>query len=186
MDDKKTCAKCGLQTESKNVTCPFCGSEEFNAPTSNSTNPLEEFDDEENVLTGIIGAVLFSLIGGVVYFLLYKIGIIAGIAGFATFALANYGYGLFGKCRKKNSKIGVIVSAILTFVVIFITNNYVCLASDIMGAFNITFAESFDRIPEFMADSEVSSAVYENLAFGLLFAFIAIISDFVKAFKKKK
>ena len=38
---------------------------------------LQKEEAEENVLFGVIGAFLFSLVGGVLYYVLYQIGYLA-------------------------------------------------------------------------------------------------------------
>ena len=38
-----------------------------------------------NILAGAVGAFLFALIGGVLYFVVYQIGFIAGICGYNAF-----------------------------------------------------------------------------------------------------
>ena len=42
----------------------------------NKTNVVNE-----NVIAGIVGAFLFSLVGGVMWFVIYNLGFIAGISG---------------------------------------------------------------------------------------------------------
>ena len=39
-------------------------------------------DREENVVAGTVGALLFSLAGGILWYVLYQIGYIASISGF--------------------------------------------------------------------------------------------------------
>ena len=41
----------------------------------------EQQHREENVLFGVVGAFLFALVGGVLYYILYQIGYLAGISG---------------------------------------------------------------------------------------------------------
>ena len=55
---------------------------------SKEIEPLSQYTESsdtavvpENRLAGTVGALLFSLAGGVVYFLLYQVGYIAAISG---------------------------------------------------------------------------------------------------------
>ena len=38
-------------------------------------------ETKENVLAGAVGAFLFSLVGGILWFLLYQIGFLAAVSG---------------------------------------------------------------------------------------------------------
>ena len=65
-------------------------------------NPAELTNEKkENISLGIIGALLFSLAGGLVFFLLDQLGYIASISGFVAIWAAFFGYGLFS--GNKNS-----------------------------------------------------------------------------------
>ena len=71
----------------------------------------------ENVLAGIVGAFLFSLAGGVLWYVLYMIGILAAISGLVGAICAIKGYSLFAK---KESVKGIVISVILSLVVMVI------------------------------------------------------------------
>ena len=47
--------------------------------TQDKINELQH--REENVLFGVVGAFLFALVGGALYYILYQIGYLAGISG---------------------------------------------------------------------------------------------------------
>ena len=51
----------------------------------------------ENVVAGIVGAFLFSLAGGILWFLLYLMGFVAGISGLVGAVCAVKGYSVFSK-----------------------------------------------------------------------------------------
>ena len=60
----------------------------FKMKKSKEIEPLSQYTESsdiavvpENRLAGTVGALLFSLAGGVVYFLLYQVGYIAAISG---------------------------------------------------------------------------------------------------------
>lgn len=60
----------------------------FKMKNSKEIEPLSQYTESsdtavvpENRLAGTVGALLFSLAGGVVYFLLYQVGYIAAISG---------------------------------------------------------------------------------------------------------
>jgi hypothetical protein len=86
---------------------------------------------DENVVAGTIGAFLFALGGGVLWFLIYQVGFIAGIVGFVTMFLAMLGYKLFGKAQGIRA---VVISIIMTVIIIFIAE-YICAAKNVYEAY---------------------------------------------------
>jgi hypothetical protein len=73
----------------------------------NTTPPVQPIEQkQENVVAGIFGALLFSLAGGIIWFLLYQIGYLAAISGIVGVICAIKGYGIFGK---RESVKGVII-----------------------------------------------------------------------------
>ena len=69
----------------------------------------ENTDVRENVVAGIVGAFLFSLAGGVLWFVIYLFGFIAGISGLVGAVCAIKGYSIFAK---KESMKGIVISVI--------------------------------------------------------------------------
>ena len=111
--------------------------------------PLDPNGVEENVVFGVVGAFLFSLAGGVLWYVLYQFGFFAAISGFVGVIAAIKGYAFFAK---KESKKGIVISVIIAVVVLVIAW-YLCLANDVFTAysqwyadgeidFQITFAEA--------------------------------------------
>lgn len=113
-------------------------------------------EKHENVLFGVIGALLFGLIGGGIYFLIYQLGFIAGIAGLITVVLSIFGYKLFSGV--KFSKKGVIIAVVIAALMIPAAE-YVCLSYEIFDVFkaeyDITFFDAFKATPEFLFDPEM-------------------------------
>lgn len=90
-------------------------------------NPAE-LEPRENVFLGIVGALLFSLAGALVYFFLNRVGYIASISATIGAFCACFGYALFS--RKKDSKIGSIAAAVVTVLVMLFAVVF-CLAFDL-------------------------------------------------------
>jgi len=141
-------------------------------------------DIQENVLSGIVGAFLFSLIGGILWFVLYQIGYLAAISGLVGVICAVKGYTFFAK-TKNESKQCVIISTIATAVVLIIAW-YFCIGYDIYLVyqewfaageieFTLTFFESVRSVPYFLEDSETLIAYLKDLGIGLLFAVLGVI-----------
>ncbi len=153
------------------------------APTEAEENPAEENPNEEkseneytytpaegenpsipqpvvieNTAAGIVGALLFSLAGGILYFIIYQLGFIAGIAGFIGVICAVKGYEIFAK---KLSLKGVII-AVISSVVVILAAEYLSLAYSCLDMFrtefddpSITLADSAYFIRQMILDPEL-------------------------------
>ena len=210
----KKCSKCGAQVEDQSNFCTSCGGSDFSAIESNIEQPIQQlnsqvqnyppiytpvyqvqnagtYDETDkgngNILAGVVGAFLFSLIGGLLYFVIYQVGVIAGICGLAIFVLANFGYNLFAK-GNKNTIVSLVVSIVMMIVMIFLAE-YVSLSFEIFQTFKdegITIFDAIRATPEFLAEPEIGNAVAGDLAFAYIFGFIASISNIVNIVKARK
>jgi len=157
---------------------------------------LKNRDDpnrKENVPLGIIGAVLFSLAGGLMWMGLYYVGFFAGISGFVGVVAAVWGYIIFGG---KNSKKGMII-AVIAALLSLVLGWYMCLTIDIHDAFKSWYEdgevsrvpslfECFTFGPDFLADPDVASAYFKDLAIGLFLAIVGGCGFVIRSFKKTK
>ena len=152
-------------------------------------------ETKENVLAGAVGAFLFSLVGGILWFVLYQLGFLASLSGLVGVICAVKGYTFFAK-TKKESKICLILSVIIAIMVLAIAW-YLCVAYDIYLAyqewyaagevdFTYTFFESVQVVPYFFQDSEILMAYLGDLGMGLLFAIIGVVSYLASREKKMK
>lgn len=120
----------------------------------------------ENVLLGIIGAVLGVLLGSALWVFLGRIGFIAGIAGYAIVFCGMKGYGLLGGHLSKG---GIILCIILSFLAI-LAAEFVSLGitvhSELGEMYSLSMTDSFRLLPELLKESELISAVAKDLAFG--------------------
>ena len=150
---------------------------------------------KENVLAGAVGAFLFSLVGGILWFVLYQLGFLASLSGLVGVICAVKGYTFFAK-TKKESKICLVLSVIIAIMVLAIAW-YLCVAYDIYLAyqewyaagevdFTYTFFESVQVVPYFFQDSEILMAYLGDLGMGLLFAIIGVVSYLASREKKMK
>ena len=159
-----------------------------------TTNQIRRDEDvRENVLFGTVGAFLFALVGGVIWFVLYQIGFLAAISGIIAVVCAIRGYTFFAK---KESVKGVIISVIMAVLVIVIAW-YACLSMDVYSAyqewfangevdFTLTFFESVSAAPLFLAEPEIARAYLADLAIGLLLCIVGCIQPIMQAVKKAK
>ena len=148
---------------------------------------------EEKVGAGIVGAFLFALVGGILWFLLYQIGFLAAISGIVGVVCAIKGYSIFAK---RESIKGVVISIIATLVVIVIAW-YFCLAYDVYKAyqewfaageidFTITFSEAVSGAYMFLEDSEIALAYFKDLGLGVLLCIIGSVGTIRNALNKAK
>ena len=177
------CKSCGVILEEENTElCAGCAAEE------SAVANTPELPVPENMVAGIVGGVLFSLIGVALYFVCYQMGFIAGICGLAIFFLTGLGYDIFAKTKGKKST-ARLVTCILATVVMLFAAEYLSLAYEIYDFFKdlgISFFDAFASVPDFMADPEVGNAVMEDLIFAYIFAVVAIVSELVAKAKAKK
>ncbi len=148
---------------------------------------------KENVLAGVIGAFLFALVGGVLWFVLYQIGYLAAISGIVGVICAIRGYSFFAK---KESVKGIVISVIMAVLVIVVAW-YACLSYDIYLAYKDwfmagevdyapTFFESVSLVPLFLEEPEVASACFRDLGFGLLLCAVGSAGYIIRAVKAVK
>ncbi len=201
----KRCNNCGKTLDDNVLFCPECGSKDLitaeqPAEETIMTVPVTSQQNAAaaeaaalgngNVIAGIVGAFLFSLIGGLLYFVLYQMDIIAGICGLVIFILAYFGYGLFAGIKNKPTIVGMITAIVCMIVVIFaaeyISVAYVLYDVLKLEGMELTFFDAVRLMPEFLSDSEVVGAVVGDLAFAYIFGIIGIISNVIRIIKEKK
>ena len=148
-------------------------SEEAAAPTA---QPLEA--KHENVIAGIVGAFLFALIGGALYFIIYQFGYIAGICGLVTVVLATFGYQLFSGV--KSSMKGIII-AIIASILAIVLAEYLGISYAIYDEFkalyDVSFFDAVRVTPDFLAESELMIAFLKDLAIAFVLGAVASIGN---------
>lgn len=152
-------------------------------------------ETKENVLAGAVGAFLFSLVGGILWFVLWQLGFLASLSGLVGVICAVKGYTFFAK-TKKESKICLVLSVIIAMAVLAIAW-YACVAYDIYLAyqewyaagevdFTPTYFESVSAVPYVFEDSEILTAYLGDLGMGLIFAIVGVVSYLASREKKMK
>ena len=140
--------------------------------------------EKENILAGIVGAFLFSLVGGILWFVLYQIGYLAAISGLIGVICAVKGYTFFAKT--KDESVRCVIVSIITTVIVLAISWYLCVAFGIYNVyqewfaagevdFTYTFFESVRVVPYFFEDSEILIAYLKDLGLGLLFAGLGVV-----------
>ena len=120
---------------------------------------------KENMLLGIIGALVGVLLGAVLWVIIGQVGFIAGIAGYAIVFCGMKGYGVLGRVLSK----GGIVICILLSIVAVAGAEMVSLAITAykeLGEYGITLGDAFRLLPDLMKEPELAGAVAKDLIIG--------------------
>ncbi len=154
-------------------------------------NPAEITNEKkERVALGLLGALLFSLAGAVLYLILRKVGYIASITGLATAYISFFGYGLFS--GNKESKKGMVAAAVFA-VLITAISCFVAFGWDLYSAAKaddivIPFSQLLPDTIELLKNGEVRYIIgiyeitysmdtanfYKDLGMSLLFCGLGI------------
>lgn len=128
---------------------------------------------EENVVKGIIGATLGSLVGAAAIIILGQVGYVAVISGILMAACTIYGYGkLAGKVSKKGIVISVIIMAIVTYLAMRVCVT-ITLCNELNKYGTPDFWKVFSKVPDIMRlDSKLQAEYIRNLL--LVFGFTGV------------
>ena len=80
---------------------------------------------------------LFSLIGGALWFILYQVNFFSSLSGVVAVVCANMGYMLFARGESKKGLVISVIAAIISIV----TAWYLCLSLDCYHAFQEWYAD---------------------------------------------
>lgn len=136
-----------------------------------SENPAE-IAAPENMLLGIIGALVGAIIGGLSIVLLSQMGYVASISGVVLAFCTLKGYELLGKALSKK---GIVICIILMVLTPFIAD-WICWALVVMEAwaeYGVTFTEAFVTVPLLLQDGTIALADYLK-DLGMLYLFVVL------------
>lgn len=184
------CEKCGKPL-SGTAFCENCGHTNPQPAVAQPISPVATAAEpaapvkRENVVTGIVGAIIGAALGAGSIILLNMLGYVASISGLILAICTLKGYELLGG---KLSIKGVIISLVLFLVTPYIADrlSWAIMLTQELGDYGITFGQAFQMIPELL---EMDSALKEEYIGNLvkLYLFVALgggITIF-GAFKKK-
>ncbi len=209
MEETKRCPHCDAPVSMLDLNCPYCGSplseqsaepagpavaepvpEYAETPVSLEASAAPAAEKHENVIAGLVGALLFGLGGAALYFGLYQVGFIAGLCGLVIFVLANLGYGIFCGNKESVSLARIIICIVVTIALILLAE-YFCLAFEFYRAVkdyggDLSFTDCLRAMPELLKDKEVLGAVAKDLLIAFALSAIAMGSTVAKMFKDRK
>lgn len=175
------CPKCGAQIADNATICGFCGQIISQAPAyqqSNQAGPDLKPQKKENMLMGVVGALIGAALGGLVIFLFLKMEIIAALSGLAVAFFTLKGYEMLGK---NLSKMGMVICVIIMLIIPWLAHE-IYWATEIMDAFNADFADAFESV----SDLVQPEAYEENLVTLYIFTILGGAALVFNAFKNQK
>lgn len=148
------------------------------------TNKNDVMQKGENIISGIVGAFLFSIIGAITWFVIYQIGYISGIAGIITVVCAEKGYEIFGNASsKKGIAIAVLVSLFMIFVAQWSAYSYE-VYKIFHVEYNISFFDAVSQLPNFFQDAAFKRAFIGELIIGYGLMAVAVLFEFLASIRK--
>ena len=154
---------------------------------------IEDTQHKEHVFAGIIGAFLFSLAGGALWYLLYQVGFLAGISGIVGVFAAVRGYSFFAKGQSVKGVVIAIIIAVLVLIIAW----YLCMANDVYKLhqewytngeidYKLSFFDSVSFSYTYFADKDIALAYLKDLGIGLALCAWASFSSIKNLIKTAK
>ena len=132
---------------------------------------------------GLIGAFLGTLIGAVLWVLIYQLGYIAGIAGAVTTVCAFKGYEMLGKHLDKK---GVIFSVIISIIMIYFANRVAwafSAYSELKEYFDITFFDVYRALGVLIKEADATANYYGDLVIGYILTIVCSVGTIIRTLK---
>lgn len=183
------CEACGTATQTmvcavNDKTACLCSGCFNDIQEKNHQKEVENATASSNIPMGVVGALLGSLVGGIVWVVLYQLGYVAAITGLIGVVLSYKGYVLFAK--KKGVKEAVI-STVIAFVMILAAHFVVwgiLLYQQVGGMGFGDLMQCIRTVPAVIfSDSELISAFVTDLIYGYVFMAVGSFSFIYNAIK---
>ncbi len=132
----------------------------------------ETEEKQPRLVLAILVAIAMGLIGCALFILLYYIGFIAWIAGFAIVLAAGWGYKKFN--LKMDVK-GYVIVAVISVAEVLLSL-FIGLVIDCVQIFEVSFGEGFSLLVELINDyPEIKSGVISDAIFSVLSIVVGFI-----------
>ena len=173
------CKKCGAPL-SGTAFCEKCGHTN-EQPVAQTQQPAGK---PENVLTGVVGALLGAVLGAGSIILLSQLGYVASISGVILAVCTLKGYELLGG---KLSIKGIIISLLLIAVVPYLADRMDWAIVIVNEIPDVSFAEAFQSVPALIEQGMIDSDVYTGTLVKLyLFVALGAVGTVITTIKNKK
>lgn len=181
------CQNCGINEKTavynmqgnEKILCESCFSDQS---TLMEITVQTQQRKKENVLTGIVGALLGSLIGVFIIVLLGQLGYVASVSGLVMAVATVKGYELFGR---KFSKEGAIISILVILVMVY-AGNRLDWAISVAAYIELDIFSTFRALPLILKSGDLTFDYYKSLAMVYLFSLLGAIPTIISAFKNSK
>ena len=175
------CPKCNATVADNAPFCEFCGAE-IQQPTAVSASTAEVVKPD-NLITGIVGALIGAALGAASIVLLSQLGVVASISGLILAVCTLKGYELLGG---RLSTRGIIISLLLILVTPYLADRLDWAIVILRDVPELTFAEAFAATPVLLEEGAIEMSVYvKNLLMIYGFAALGAFGSLKQAFKKK-
>lgn len=181
----KKCSVCGTEAADNATYCDYCDNR---FETSNEIDPIPKPGKRENVMAGLVGAVIGAVIGGASIVLVSRLGFVASICGVILAVCTLKGYELMAGSMGKT---GIVICVALMLVTPYIADR-LDWAIVLMEYYKESFGETlslgmaFSMIPELLAEDVIEMSTYVSTLVKLyLFTALGAVGSIVSAVKKK-
>ena len=183
------CRYCGEDIADNAKFCNHCGAllqpaVPIDAPIPKSA-PAALKERKENIVTGIVGAILGAAIGGASIVLLNQIGFVSSLSGLLLAVCTLKGYELLGG---KLSTTGLIVSILLMLFTPYIADriSWALVLMEAFSAEGLGFGTAFAAIPELLSLGMIEAFdFWKDLIVLYLFVILGAFSTVRGKFRKE-
>ena len=145
-------------------------------------------EKQENVVLGILGALIGGLLGGASIVLLDQAGVVAAISGVILAFCTLKGYELLGK---KLSTMGIVICIVVMLVTPYLASRVtwaLAIMDQSVALFGgqIQFGDAFKYVHDVVEELELQADYWKNLLFVYAFAALGGFTTVKQAFKQKK
>ncbi|MBE5866084.1 MAG: zinc ribbon domain-containing protein [Lachnospiraceae bacterium] len=178
------CSNCGNQLEEGITSCTFCGQPVNEEPVIQPAPAAVTPPKKENMVTGIVGALLGAALGAIVIILLGQMGFIASISGWILAVCTFKGYELFG--RRLSFK-GVVICLVLIVVTPYFADrlNIAIMLCKEIGDNSVSVGEVYAAIPDLIKEGFILQSEYiKSLLMLYVFAALGAFGTVRDLFRK--
>ncbi|MFT4107934.1 MAG: hypothetical protein QM657_19475 [Lacrimispora sp.] len=163
------------------LLCDHCFSDHCETA---AVKEVQQNQKKENLIGGIVGALLGSLIGVAVIILLGQLGYVAALSGLVLGVCSLKGYELLGG---RLSKKGIVISIAIMLVMVYIGNRADWAISAANYFEDLDVFSAFQLIPVLLEEGYLESGVYYgDLAMVYIFTVVGAVPTIIAALRAKK
>jgi hypothetical protein len=163
------CKKCGKELPDGMMICDECGA---------------ELGKPENVVTGVVGALIGAVLGGASIILLSQLGFVAAISGVILAVCTLKGYELLGG---RLSKRGIVISCVLMAITPYIADrlDWAIVIAQTFADEGVTLGMAFAAVHGVIAENDMVADYFSSLGMVYLFVVMGAFGTLKGLFKKK-